>query len=123
MALRSIRSNILRSLLTIMIITVGITSLVGILTAIDTILLSLNNNFSRVGANSFSISQKYQNIQSQRHGRRERVGEIIDLNNALDFKERYDYPGTKVSISTYCSGSATVKYKNEKTNYCNRTRR
>jgi len=115
-ATRSIRSNFLRSLLTIMIITVGITSLVGILTAIDTILLSLNSNFSRVGANSFTINQKYQNLQSQRHGRQERVGDIINLDNALDFKERYDYPGSKVSIHTHCTGSATIKYKSEKTN-------
>ena len=115
-ALGSIQSNILRSLLTIMIITVGITSLVGILTAIDTILLSLNNNFSRVGANSFTVNQKYQNLQSQRHGRRERVGDIIDINNALEFKEKYDYPGSKVTIHTDCSGNATIKFKNEKTN-------
>lgn len=115
-ALRSIRSNFLRSLLTMMIITVGITSLVGILTAIDTILLSLNDNFSRVGANSFSINQKYENIQSQRHGRRERVGDIISLDNALDFEEKYDYPGSKVSVHGWCSGNATIKHKNEKTN-------
>jgi putative ABC transport system permease protein len=115
-ALRSIRSNLLRSLLTIMIIAVGITSLVGILTAIDTILLTMNNNFSRVGANSFSINQKYENLKSQRHGRRERVGDIIDLNNALDFKEKYDFPGSKVTVHAWCSGNSTIKFKNEKTN-------
>jgi putative ABC transport system permease protein len=115
-ALNSIQSNILRSLLTIMIITVGITALVGILTAIDTILLSLTNNFSRVGANSFSISQKYENIQSQRHGRRERVGDIISLDNAMDFKEKYDYPGSKVTVHAWCSGNSTVKFRNESTN-------
>ena len=115
-ALRSIRSNLLRSLLTIMIITVGITSLVGILTAIDTILLSLNSNFSRVGANSFSINQKYENLKSNQRGRRERVGEIIDINNALDFKEKYDVPGAKVAVHTFCKGNSTIKYKDEKTN-------
>lgn len=115
-ALRSIRSNLLRSLLTIMIIAVGITSLVGILTAIDTILLTMNSNFSRVGANSFSINQKYENLQSHQHGRREPVGDIIDLNNALDFKEKYDFPGSKVSVHAWCSGNSTIKFKNEKTN-------
>ena len=115
-ALSSIRSNFLRSLLTIMIITVGITSLVGILTAIDTILLSLNDNFSRVGANSFSINQKYETLKSQRHGRRERVGDVIDIDNALDFKEKYEFPGAKVTVHTDCSGNSTIKYKDLKTN-------
>jgi putative ABC transport system permease protein len=115
-ALRSIKSNILRSLLTIMIIMVGITSLVGILTAIDTILLSLSDNFSRVGANSFNISQKYEDLKSQRRGRQSRVGDIIDIDDAANFKEKYDFPGTSVSVSSYCSGNTTVKYKNEKSN-------
>lgn len=115
-ALGSIRSNFLRSLLTIMIITVGITSLVGILTAIDTILLSLNDNFSRVGANSFTINQKYENLKSQRRGRRTQVGDIISLENSLAFKEKYNFPGAKVSVHTPCKGNSTIKYKNEQTN-------
>jgi len=99
-----------------MIIMVGITSLVGILTAIDTILLSLSDNFSRVGANSFNISQKYEDLKSQRRGRQSRVGDIIDIDDAANFKEKYDFPGTSVSVSSYCSGNTTVKYKNEKSN-------
>ncbi|HAQ37715.1 MAG TPA: ABC transporter permease [Saprospiraceae bacterium] len=115
-AIRSVRSNILRSLLTIMIITVGITSLVGILTAIDTIIISLNDNFSAVGGNTFSITPKFDEIKSQRHGRMERAGDPISFRNAMEFQERYNFPGSMVTVHTDCTSSATVKYKDEKTN-------
>ena len=46
MALRSVRSNVLRASLTLMIIAFGIMALVGILTAIDSILYSMSDNFS-----------------------------------------------------------------------------
>ena len=49
--LRSIRSNLLRTILTALIISFGITSLVGILTAIDGIQSSVDNSFSGLGAN------------------------------------------------------------------------
>lgn len=115
-AIRSVRSNILRSLLTILIIMVGITSLVGILTAIDTIIMSLNDNFSSVGGNTFSITPKFDEIKSQRHGRWERQGDPITFKNAMEFQERYNFAGSMVSVSTDCTNSATVKYKDEKTN-------
>jgi len=54
-ALSAVRSNLLRSILTVMIIAVGIMALIGILTAIDTAIYSFNDNFSSLGANSVSI--------------------------------------------------------------------
>ena len=51
--LRSIKGNLLRTVLTALIISLGITSLVGILTAIDGIQSSVDNSFSGLGANSF----------------------------------------------------------------------
>lgn len=116
LAIRSVRTNLLRSLLTILIIMVGITSLVGILTAIDTIIMSLNDNFSSVGGNTFSITPKFDDIKSQRHGRWERAGDPIYFRQAMDFHEKYNFPGTMVSVHTDCTSSATVKYKDEKTN-------
>ena len=49
MAVRSIRNNMLRAVLTLMIIAFGITALVGILTAIDSAIYSLNDSFSNLG--------------------------------------------------------------------------
>ncbi len=115
-AIRSIRSNLLRSLLTIMIIMVGITALVGILTAIDTMLYSINDNFSSIGANSFKITPAYASLKSNRHGRRKRVGEVINFRQADQFKEKYFFPGAKTSVFTRYLFDATVKYKDKKTN-------
>ena len=56
MSFQSVRMNMLRTVLTLLIIAVGITALVGILTAIDALLFTMNDNFNRMGANSFSIS-------------------------------------------------------------------
>ncbi|KKK70792.1 hypothetical protein LCGC14_2920410, partial [marine sediment metagenome] len=52
---RSIRANMLRAILTMLIIAFGIMALVGILTAIDAIKGSITDEFSRMGANTFSI--------------------------------------------------------------------
>ena len=112
---RSVRANMLRAVLTLLIIAVGITALVGILTAIDALLFTLNDNFSRLGANSFSISPAGQSISSNRDGRRRKRGEPITLRQAMDFKDRFDFAAT-VSLSARATGSAEVKYANEKTN-------
>lgn len=114
-ALRSVRSNMLRSILTLLIIAFGITALVGILTAIDSAIFSLSDNFSRLGANSFSVRPSGQGIKGNRGGRQEKNGESISFDDAMNFKERYSFPA-KVSVSLYCTRSATVKYGDEKTN-------
>ena len=54
----AVQANLLRSILTAMIVAIGITSLVGILTAIDGIKASISDSFSSLGANSFSIYEK-----------------------------------------------------------------
>ena len=112
---RSVKANMLRAVLTLLIIAVGITALVGILTAIDALLFTLTDNFSRLGANSFSISPSGQSLSSNRGGRRQKRGESITLDQAMEFKERYDFPAV-VSLSSNATGSAEVKYANEKTN-------
>ena len=114
-ALSAVRSNMLRSVLTLLIIAFGITALVGILTAIDSAIFSLSDNFSRLGANSFSIQPSGQGIKGNRGGRRSKSGESISFDEAMNFKERFNYPA-KVTTSLYCTRSATVKYGDEKTN-------
>ena len=59
MALESIRANALRSVLTLLIIAVGIMSLVGILAALDSVLNSLNESFNSLGSNSYTIERKF----------------------------------------------------------------
>ena len=115
-ALQSVRSNLLRSVLTLMIIAFGIMALVGILTAIDSIIYSMSDNFTSLGANSFSVEPKGARVRGNRGGRRAKTGDPISFDEAMDFKDVYDFPGALVSISVRGTGMATVKHGKEKTN-------
>ena len=65
LAFRAIRTNRLRSALTITIIGLGITALVGILTAIEVMKASVYSNFSSMGVNSFQITSDI--IKKKKH--------------------------------------------------------
>lgn len=114
-AFRSIKGNLLRSILTLSIIAFGIMALVGILTAIDSILFSLTDNFSSLGANSFSISPKGNELGGRQRGRRLKAGEVITFEQAMTFKDRYDFPA-HVSVSFTGTANAEAKYADKKTN-------
>jgi putative ABC transport system permease protein len=116
LALGSIRANLLRSMLTLLIIAVGITCLVGILTAIDSILFSMSDNFNRLGANSFNIRPLSESIKSRNNGVQQKKADVIDFDQAMGFKDDYSYGASKVSIESFCEGSATVKFEKEKSN-------
>lgn len=115
LAFQAIRSNFLRASLTLMIIAFGIMALVGILTAIDSAIFSLSDNLSSLGANTFDIEPKGENIRGRRGGRQSKRGEAITYRQAMEFKDRYDFPA-QVSVSFRCTGNATIKYGSEKTN-------
>jgi putative ABC transport system permease protein len=114
-ALQSIASNKLRTFLTALIIAIGLMALVGILTSIDAIKGSLNNTFASMGANSFTIRNRGTGIRIGGNGNRPKNFPVIKYREAMDFKERFSVPAT-VSVNTFASFAATVKYKNEKTN-------
>lgn len=114
-ALQSIKSNILRSILTVLIIAVGITALVGILTAIESIKTSITKEFTVLGANTFSISSRGMRVQIGNQRYRSKNYSYISYYEAKEFKERFDFPAT-ASISVYSTGTATLKYGSEKTN-------
>jgi len=113
LAFNSVKGNMLRATLTLMIIAFGIMALVGILTAIDAAIYSMSDSFSRLGANSFSINQ-VRNKARKRGGKRY-VSDVITYDQANEFKDRYEYNG-KVSLSMWATGSAEIKYKDEATN-------
>jgi putative ABC transport system permease protein len=114
-ALQSIRSNLLRTVLTVLIIAVGITALVGILTAIDSIKNSITKEFTFMGANTFSITSRGMRVQVNNQQYRTRNYEYISFYQAKEFKERFDFPAT-TAISVSATETATVKYGSEKTN-------
>ncbi len=113
-ALKSIKSNRLRSLLTIFIIAVGITSLVGILTATDALKKEVFSSFEKFGTTSFSIVPKYYSVEG---GIRSRVRNsmYISYNQARLFKENFN-ENCVVSVYSRAVSNATVKYGGESTN-------
>ncbi|GJM30595.1 MAG: ABC transporter permease [Cyclobacteriaceae bacterium] len=115
LAFNSVRSNILRAILTLMIIAFGIMALVGILTAIDVGINSLSDNLSSLGANTFDVDPRGENVRGHRGGKQSKRGGPITFEQAMEFKERYDFPA-RASVSMWCSSTATIKYANEKTN-------
>lgn len=114
-SLSSIRSNLLRTVLTVMIIAVGITALVGILTAIDSIRKSITREFTFMGANTFTITSRGMRVQVGNQQIRTRNYSYISFNQAKEFKEQFEFPA-QVSVSVYATGNATLKRGSEKTN-------
>ena len=114
-AFQSIRGNLVRSVLTILIIAVGISALVGILTAIDSIKSSITTEFTRLGANTFSIQSRSMRIQIGNQRSRTRNYSYISFFQARDFRERFVFPAS-VSISVFATQTATIKFESKKTN-------
>jgi len=114
-SLASIRSHLLRTILTVMIIAFGIMALIGILTAIDSIKYFLNENFTMMGANTFSIRNREMMVQIGGRRNDPKMYERITYDQAMRFQEEFDFPAY-VSVSTFATHTATVKYKSEKTN-------
>ncbi len=54
----SVRTNLLRTILTVLIIAFGIMALVGILTAIDSIKHTITKQFATMGANTFTVESR-----------------------------------------------------------------
>lgn len=127
LAFRTVKSNKLRTGITVTIIALGITALIGIITAIASMNQSLTENFSTMGANSFSI--RYQDRQIHFGGRRQVKktsltalkqkksdnGKIITYEEAKLFKERYTFPAI-VSISIDGPDNVVVNNEKVKTN-------
>jgi len=115
LAMQSIKSNRLRTFLTALIIAIGISALVGILTTINAIEKKMTDAFSSMGANAFTIRNRGTNIRIGGPGQRPKSYKPIRYEDALKFKERLNAPAS-VSISVFASNGATVKYGQEKTN-------
>ncbi len=111
----AIQANLLRAILTLMIIAFGIMALVGILTSIDAIKSSLTNNLASMGTNTFNVIRKGTGITGGRHGKRRVRGDKITYKQVVTFKEQYSYPAT-VSISALGSLNSVIKYNKTETN-------
>ncbi|OIQ16284.1 MAG: ABC transporter permease [Flavobacterium sp. MedPE-SWcel] len=114
-ALGSIRSQLLRTILTVAIIGIGIFALVGILAAVAVLESTITGDFATMGTNTFSISRYDFSEQIGRNGDGTKVNAIISYPQAKDFQEKYNFPGSTVSLSFTAARSAEVRHKSEKT--------
>jgi len=114
-AMNAIKGHLLRTIITILSIAFGITALVGILTAIDSIKQTIYTSFESMGANTFKIRNRAMNIQVELGGKRRKRYKNISYEEAMRFREEYGY-GSLISVSAIGTWQATLKYQSKKTN-------
>ena len=129
LAWRTVRSNKLRTGITVAIIAFGIMALIGIITAIEAMNQSLRESFTSMGANAFSIRYKDSRVRmgggnrqaftKTKRGKREKKSNLdkpIRKEEAEFFKKNFNYPGAQVSIYRRGPGAQEVHYGDKKTN-------
>ncbi|MEN2486855.1 ABC transporter permease [Flavobacterium sp. B11] len=114
-AFGSIKTQILRTILTVLIIAIGITALVGILTVVSALENTISTNFASMGANTFNINQYENKVRNRGGNEREVINPIISYPEAVAFKNKYKYPFTETSLSFTATSKAEVKYLDTKT--------
>lgn len=129
LAFRTIRSNKLRTGLTVAIIAFGIMALIGIITAIKAMNQKFTESFSTMGANAFTVRFKERNIffgggnnreiklskKGKKKEKKSSLGRLITKNEAELFVKRYDFPGIK-SISIFGNRNNIASHETRKTN-------
>src|SRR5438045_228968 len=122
LASRTVRSNKLRTGITVAIIAFGIMALIGIITAIQAMNQKLKESFSTLGSNAFTIRFKERNInigsrrrnvsQTKKGAGRDKnsnMGKVITYVQAKSFKDNYTFPAL-VGIQLEGPRSLIAKY-------------
>ncbi|MFA9190329.1 ABC transporter permease [Flavobacterium sp. FZUC8N2.13] len=114
-AFGSIKTQILRTTLTILIIAIGITALVGILTVVSALENTISSDFASMGANTFNINRYENTVKKQGGEEREIINPIISYPEAVAFKNKYNFPLSQTSLSFKATSTAEVKFEAQKT--------
>jgi len=112
MAVDALKANKLRSILTLLGITIGVFSVIGVMTAIRTMESSITSGLNVFGSNTFII-QKYPLIRVRHHDSKYRNRKDITYDQFLELKERATLP-TLVTVAEG-KGGIPIKYKDEQT--------
>ncbi|MGM8361372.1 ABC transporter permease [Flavobacterium sp. ARAG 55.4] len=111
----SIKTQILRTILTIVIIAIGITALVGILTVVSALENTISSDFASMGANTFNINRYENTVKKQGGNEREIINPVISYPEAVAFKNKYNFPLSQTSLSFKATSTAEVKFEAQKT--------
>ncbi len=114
-AFGSIKSQLLRTILTVLIIGIGIWALVGILAAVKVLESTITGNFASMGTNTFSISRYDFSAQLNRGFSDTKVNPVISYPEAREFQDKYTFPLSTVSLSFDAASSVEVKFESQKT--------
>lgn len=127
LSFRSVRSNKLRTGLTVAIIAFGIMALVGIITAIKAMNQKLTESFSTMGSNGFTIRFRERNInfggggnemRKEKKGRKKEkkssLGKPITIDEAEGFRKEFKFPATS-GISVFANRNTLISYETRKT--------
>ena len=112
--LRSVKANMLRSILTSCIVAIGIMSLVGILTAIDAIESSVTSSLASLGVNTFDIDTR-ENRGGMQGGVREQVFPPLTYREVTAFQEQYEFDAS-VAVFAMLSFATEISHGSLKTN-------
>ena len=127
LSFRTVKSNKLRTGITVAIIAFGIMALVGINTAIDAMKQKFTESFSAMGANGFTIhfrewrmgfnggDRVEKSKKGQRKLKKSSTGKPITRMQAETFKERFQYPA-KIGLTFFGSSDAVISLGDKKTN-------
>ena len=113
-SLASIKSNKLRVFLSAAIISIGISSLVGILTSIDGIKSSVTDSFSSLGSNVYTIESS-RDERGRNRGIKKKNNPPLKWREIKMFVQKYNGNGV-VTVNTYVTRIAELKYKSKTTN-------
>ena len=128
LSFRSVRSNMLRTVLTVLIIALGIMALVVVNTAIKAISQKFSESFSTMGANGFTVRYKERNIhfggggndeikkekKGSKKEKKSNLGKKIRKEEAEIFLKNFKFPSTR-SISVFGTRNAIASYETKKT--------
>lgn len=127
LSFRTIRSNKLRTGLTIAIIAFGIMALIGIITAIKAMNQKLTESFSTMGANGFTIRYKERNLRigndnsevqlSKKTAKKQKQSSLnkpITIDEAEHFILNYKFPAI-AGISAFAGNNSVISFESKKT--------
>ncbi len=127
LAYSTVKSNKLRTGITVAIIAFGIMALIGIITAIQAMNQSITESFSSMGANAFTIKFKESKVRFggsnddatvSKRGliqKKSNLNKPIKKDDAEFFKQNFKFPA-KVSIYLRGARSIECNYEDKKTN-------
>ncbi len=113
MAVNAIRSNKLRSTLTLLGIGVGVFSIIGVMTAMGVLQNAIESGLNELGTNTFQI-QKYPIMFGPHDHARFRNRKDITYEQGVEFADRMTI-ARYVGLETW-TGGKVVEYKNQRTN-------